>query len=222
MLVFIFSGELEVHSKNCKKTIRKGEYIFLKKDKNLTLKRKSCNGESFQSVFMGFTRSFLCDFYCRMNKNSIPCKAGKFKKSIIELPRKAYIESIYISLYPYLKCDVRPIRQIMEIKLKEAVFGLLLTDDRFYCFLFDSDIQHVCIKQSICSSGYSFHVPKKSSIQTNVLIQRRWIVGKELETTYIKIKEGGKTTDVYMEISYKDVLHFRKSCDNQCIFPLLN
>jgi len=220
VLIFIFSGELIVNCGKRKVTVGKGEYIFLKKNINLMLTRKSCKGESFHSVFMGFSRSFLSEFYRNMDKKNIPGKAAKFKKCIIELPKKPHIESLYISLLPYLKWNVKPIWQIMEIKLMEAVFGLLITDKKFYSCLFDL---HSIKKQNIYNfTVYSFPPFYKKFMQTTQLISRQWIITKETETTYIKMQQEGEATDIYMEISYKDIVHFRKDCKNPYRFSPLN
>ena len=151
-LAFIFSGELTVCNAGREVTVRKGEYIFLCKDTNTILTRKAYGGEPFRSVFMGFSRSFLYKFYCQMDKNIIPAKTRDFHKSIIELPKKPYIESIYVSLLPYLTWNVKPIRPIMKLKLVEAVLALLLTDERFYTCLFDFHLPSM--PQKINQSGY--------------------------------------------------------------------
>lgn len=58
-LVFVISGELTVHCECGTTTVEKGEYIFLRKDTNTILERKSSGNEPFRSVFMGLNYSFL-------------------------------------------------------------------------------------------------------------------------------------------------------------------
>ncbi len=192
VLVFVFSGELEISCGSLKKTVRKGECIFLRKDVSTMLVRKLSENEPFGSIFMGFSHNFLCKFHHRMNKKNIPPKTGKFRKNIIELPHNPYMESIYISLMPYYQMNKQPLQQVMELKMMEAVFGLLLTDERFYSCLF----------------GFLKH--SKPGYPCQESFAGQYIVSQKLETAYISRQQENNMKEIYIEVGYRNVARFIK------------
>lgn len=220
VLIFVFSGELAVCCDNHKTTIRKGEYVFLRKNINTVLSRKACNGETFKSVFMGFNPTFLREFYQNMNKKELAGEREYFTTGFLKLPRNPYLESMYISLLPYLDLNVQPMQQFVEIKMIEAVFSLLLTDKRFNSCLFDFPdristkiilneyMQHLYVKYFSGFSDYFFSESCNSSLKISPV---KWTISKELETSYIKIKQPDNAINIYMEVDYKNVIRISKT-----------
>ena len=206
-LIFVFSGELVVCNGNCEKTISKRGYIFLRKDKDTILNIKSFENEPFSSICMGFSHNFLYKFYQSIKKKEGVKFTENFPLKVIELPRTPYLESMYVSLLPYLSRNVKPMEQIVEIKLMEAVFSLLLTDERFYPYLFDfsehSQEENIAVFddsviQDLCAfSGQLQHL--------------QCLLFKKLETAYVRMQHESKATNIYMEVGYKNVTHLIKS-----------
>ncbi|MCC8146340.1 MAG: hypothetical protein LIO93_07895, partial [Bacteroidales bacterium] len=219
VLIFVFSGELTVYYHDLTVTVGKGEYIFLRKDVNTLLVRKSLKNEPFRSVFMGLSISFLREFYRNMNKNKMPETNEKFQKNVIELTKNPYLDSIYISMLPYLKDNLKPMQPILEIKMMEAVLGLLLLDERFYPCLFD------CCKlwkddiMKFLNQNYTSMVRLGENEGASHSL---WIISKKLETAYTKMQQGEKVADIYIEVSYKDVVRFIKAFERQYGFSPLN
>lgn len=219
VLIFVFSGELTVQYPGRTVTVGKGEYIFLRKDSNTLLARKSLEDNPFRSVFMGLSISFLREFYRKINKNKIPESSENFPKSVIELRKNPYLDSIYISMLPYLKENLSPMQPILEIKMMEAVLGLILLDERFYPCLFDcckpwkDDIMGF-LNQN-CTSNVIVE-------QTSRTPQTLWIISKKLETAYMKMQQEGNVADIYIEVGYKDVARFIKAFEEQYGFPPIN
>lgn len=192
-LVFVFSGELMIINKNAETTICKGEYVFLRKDIDTLLIRKTHNGEPFSSVFMGFSYNFLHEFYHNMKKKDLCENTDFFSANIIKLPCNPYLESIYISLLPFLHWSIRPIQQIVEIKLMEAIFGLLLSDEKFYTCLFKfPDTSYIRNKQNNNTSCLQF------------------TISKQLEANYIRLYHENTAANIYMEAGYKNVARFTR------------
>ena len=195
VLIFVFSGKLIVSNENRNITVQEGEYIFLRKDIETILIRESFNDGSFKSIFMGFNHSFLREFYRNMDKENIPHNIRNFRKNIIKLPPNPYMKSLYISMQPYMQWHAKPIKQILMIRLMEAVFGLLSTNKSFYPCLFDFLTPHKsCDSESTSENSFSNF--------------RRYIIRKEVETTYIEIRQGVEVTDIYMEAGYRDINWF--------------
>lgn len=206
VLVFVISGELIVHCKCGITTVGKGEYIFLRKDSDIKLERKSSVGEPFRSVFMGLNQCFLKKLYPTVAKKKMPTDSGDFADNVITLPKKPCLESLYISLLPYLKWDVSPMKQVLEIKLMEAVYSLILTDERFYSCLFDFNHK----EKDECKVDYaSYDISKAQSCY----------ITQEMDSSYIIMKSRGEVTDVYLDVTYKNVARFLNAFGQGLIFP---
>lgn len=216
-LIFIFSGKLIICSGDYEKIISKGGYIFLSKDENTILIRKSCNGEPFSSVFMGFNYNFLSDFHQNMKKKDIPEKTEHFLGNIIELPCTPQMESMYVSLQPYLQWNIRPVNQIVEIKLIEAILSLLLTSNSFYTCLFEFPasfeagniiINDNCVPDTVCEEFFATPIACAFS--------------KKLETAYIRLQQENNAANIYMEAYYKNIIRIFHSSGRPYNFTTYN
>ena len=197
VLIFVYSGELVVRSREEKVCVHQGGYIFLCRDSNIILEKKSFANELFQSIFMGFSQSFLNEFYRNLNKKIIQKNRDRFNKNIIEISKNPYIESLYISMNTYFKWGTTPVKEVLEIKLTEAVYCLLSIDKRFFSCLFTP-------------------IKKKKDI----LYLQDCTITKCLQTAYLKIQNGDKTTNIYMEVAYSNVRSIIRIYDNSYRFSL--
>jgi len=209
VLVFVISGELTVHCKCNKTTLNKGEYIFLREDTDTLLERKASGDEPFRSVFMGLNQCFLKKLYQVIDKKKILPGTEDFADNIITLPKKPYLESLYISLLPYMQWDVCPMKQVLEIKLREAVYSLILTDKRFYSCLFDFNK----LEKDGCEIEYTSCDQFKLS--ACYMIQK-------MESSYIMKQNRGEVTDVYLDVTYKNAARFLNAFGQGLIFPSTN
>lgn len=209
VLILVYSGELLVRTNQQAGSVRVGQggYIFLCRDENIILEKKSFDGQPFRSTFIGFSWSFLGEFYLNLNKKKIPENKERFKKSMIEITRNPYMESLYISLQTYFQWDIEPIKNVLEIKLTEAVYCLLRTDKRFFSCLFDTVQKNN--KNIRCTPSSSLHPRCTTTI-------------KCLETAYLKLQDGENTTGIYMEVGYKNIRNIMQIYDNRYGLSLLN
>lgn len=236
-LIFVFSGELTISRQKIQTTLRKGQYIFLRKDNQTHLTRKISGREPLSSVFMGFTHNFLNEFHRNMKKKAIGKNTGSFPANIIQIPCNPYLESMYVSLLPYLHHNIQPIRQIVEIKLMEAIFSLLLTDEKFYTCLFDfpeaeetHNIQHTTdrylpnhtecnLSEFSCSDLSTSYFRNKITNQATCLQCK---MTKELEAEYIRLHHQNTAVNIYMEAGYKNVARFTRIFDTPYGFTTPN
>lgn len=193
-LVFVISGELVVTCSCGTTNISEGGYLFLRRDPDTLLARKASDGKAFRSVFMGFNPCFLKRMHPAVRREKPAPDGGDFADNVIELLRKPSLESLYISLLPYLRCDTEPNARLLEIKLTEAVYSLIQADERFYGCLFDFD-----------ANPDGEHEP-----------------GQTLKSSYITLRNGGEVTDVYMDVTYRNVARFFNTFGQGLIFPRIN
>lgn len=193
-LVFVISGELVVTCLCGSTTVSEGGYIFLRRDPDTLLERKALNGKPFRSVFMGFNRCFLRKMQPAIRRKKFTSDGGDFADNVIELPRKPSLESLHISLLPYLQCTEGPAAKLLEIKLMEAVYSLIQADERFYGCLFD-----------FIANPDGEHQPEQT-----------------LESSYVTLQNGGEVTDLYMDVTYRNVARFFNTFGQGLIFARMN
>lgn len=195
-LIFVFSGELTVNNGDSKTNLRKGEYIFLRRDSRTILVRSSYNEETFSGAFLGFHRSFLCEFYRLFNEPDTQPDENQSGSSVIKITRNPYMDSMYLSLLPYLDWKSQPSNAVLEIKLAEAVFGLLQTNRNFYNYLFG------LLTQQGDNEQLKLYTIGKEEIGLCLFGLPRSVISGGMEASYIRMKKAGKTSDIYFEVSY--------------------
>lgn len=207
VLILVYSGELIIRIGEQEIKIKSGDSIFLCWDNKIIFEKKASGGQPFRSVNMGFNQSFLYEFYQNLNKKKIPKRTRCFNnQKIIEISKNTYIESLYISMKHYFNWGEDPIKEVLEIKLTEAVYCLLATDKKFYSYLFDA------VQSTKKTIQYTSKYPLYPHCITN----------KCMETAYLKLQEDDKITSIYMEVSYKNVRSIIQTYDNRYGLSLLN
>ena len=86
VLVYMYSGELEINEREKITRLHKGDCAFIRKDFGVQLTKQAYKGEQFKAIFLMFTTKFLRDFYSKMDKNTIPEKAKRSNVSLCILP----------------------------------------------------------------------------------------------------------------------------------------
>ena len=137
VIFFVFSGELNIRSMQEDISVRKGQYAFVKHDVLATIYKNNCGADKFCCAFLGFSKRYLLDLYLAMGENTLTFPEKRFEQELIKIPYTPYMQSLYISLIPYLKYGVSPTKTVLELKRQEGIYSLVLTDERFYPCLFD-------------------------------------------------------------------------------------
>lgn len=65
VLVYMYSGQLEINEGGTITRLHKGDCAFIRKDFSVQLTKQAHNGEQFKAIFLMFTTKFLRDFYCK-------------------------------------------------------------------------------------------------------------------------------------------------------------
>lgn len=208
-LVFVISGELTVRCSCGSTTLSEGGYIFLRKDENTILERRSSGEKPFRSVFMGFNRCFLQQMRPMLDNREMSQCSSDFENNVIALPKKPSLESLYISLLPYLEWKSCPEKQLLEIKLMEAVYSLIQMDERFYSCLFDFD-----------EPTEENHKTEEQSY--NKLLMDSYYVDRQMNSSYITLTTDGQVTDVYLDVTYQNVARFFNAFGQGLVFDTIN
>ena len=139
MLVYICSGELELISPEKRYHLKKGDAFFLKRNHMLRkIKKPSRNGEPFKGLFLQLKTPFLKTF---LNESQITVPLvnnSHLAKSVyVLLEKHPFLKGLFMSLEQYFDARQYPSKELMEAKLKEAVFVLLQLKPELGSVLFD-------------------------------------------------------------------------------------
>ena len=137
VLFFVYSGQLDIYCSQEMISLTKGQYAFIKHDVITTINKNDCGNDKFCCAYMGFSKKYLFQLYQAMDGNYSSFSKNRFTHVLIKLPYTPCLQSLYISLIPYLEYGVRPSINILELKRQEGIYSLILTDERFYSCLFD-------------------------------------------------------------------------------------
>jgi len=137
VIFFVYSGRLDICCSQEKISLTKGQYAFIKHDVITTINKYDCGNDKFCCAYMGFSKKYLFQLYQAMDGEYSWFSENGFPHALIKLPYTPCLQSLYISLIPYLEYGVRPSVNILELKRQEGIYSLILTDERFYPCLFD-------------------------------------------------------------------------------------
>lgn len=234
-LVYVYSGELLLQEGKTEVCVRKGECVFLRKDNRVCLTKQPKGKEQFCGISMIFSRSFLRDFYQRMDKKLLPVRVQKWDSSVIRLPGMPAITSLFQSMLPYFDTSVKPTDRLVDLKLQEGVYALLDIDRHFYPSLFDFtepwkiDIMDfmednyaydLTMEDVAHYTGRSLATFKRDFKKLSALSPQKWLMKKRLDIARDKLlHENKKVSDVYLEVGFKNISHFSSAYKKQFGYP---
>lgn len=226
MLVYICSGELTLISKEKRYYLKKGDAFFLNRNHMLRkIKQPSSRGEPFKGLFLQLRMPFLKTMLAGNNITvplvTIPAVS---KAHYILLEKHPFLSGLFTSLEQYFGAQQYPSRDLMEVKLKEAVFALLQLKPELGTVLFDfaepwkidlaDFINHnykcdMSIEEFAHYTGRSLSTFKKDFYTIFQITPGRWLIKRRLEEAKALMdKEGRKPADIYLEVGFKNLSHF--------------
>lgn len=143
----------------------------------------------------------------------------------VMLDKHPFLNGLFSSLEGYFDVQQYPSKELMETKLKEAVFTLLQVKPDLGVTLFDfaepwkMDLQAFMEHNFRCDmsvedfahyTGRSLSSFKKDFAKAfGGITPSRWIVKRRLEEAKKMMEElGRKATEVYLEVGFKSLSHF--------------
>lgn len=227
VLVYMYSGELEINEQEKITRLHKGDCAFIRKDFGVQLTKKSYKEEQFKAIFLMFTTKFLRDFYSRLDKNKLPEEARRSKVSLCKLPsNRPDIVSLFESMTPYFDSDIQPTEDLLNLKMTEGVYVLLNTNKSLYASLFDfadpwkidileflekNYMNDLTMEEIANYTGRSLATFKRDFRKISDLSPQKWIIRRRLEAAHALILSGKrKVTEICFDVGFKNLSHFSK------------
>lgn len=230
-LVYVYSGEYVLEEGKKKTVVRPGECVFLRRDNRVEMTKQPKDGEPFMGIFICYKRDFLRGVLQKFEKRALPVEAEKHKPSVIKLPETPDIKGLFLSITPYFDSLIKPLDDIMCLKMMEGVHALLRIDERFYATLFDftepwkidipdfmneNYMYDLSIAEIASFTGRSISTFKRDFKKISDLSPEKWIIQKRLREAKEMLQDQGKSvTDVFMEVGFKNFSHFSTAFKKQ-------
>lgn len=235
VLLYLYSGEQVIQDRNKTIIIKAGECAFIKRDHRLMMYKNSKGEELYKGISLTFKRNVLRDFYSNINKARIPGNINIPGKNVFKIAPRPDITSLFLSLTPYFDENIKPVEEVVQLKLQEGIYALLNYSDIFYPILFDftnpwkidildfldeNYMDDLTIEQIASFTGRSLATFKRDFKKISNLTPQKWLINKRLEIAYIKLKEEKKKIqEVYMEVGFKNPSHFSTAFKKQYGIP---
>jgi AraC-like DNA-binding protein len=215
------SGTLTITDGNKVYTLREGDFRLMRRNQLIKFMKQPPPNGDFKSVSVFLDQETLRNFSIEYGYQPAGHYTGP---SVIELRSHPLYQSYMQSLEPYDRLTDPANKDLLALKLKEAVLILLQTEPGIKEILFDFSEPGKIDLEAFMNNNYHFNVELKRfaylSGRSLATFKRdfekifhsspsRWLQQRRLQEAYYRIKEkGAAPSDVYLEIGFEDLSHF--------------
>ena len=236
-LLYIRSGRAEVVFEGRRTPLAAGDCVFLRKDYRVVVEAWAPEGDGvpFQSVALFFCRKFLLDYFRELPRKALPADARPVAGAVLKIPAGPELESLFLSLTPYLdSADTLPQETAWE-KRREGLRCVLAADPDFYASLFDFkqpwkiDLppfmeEHYLFDLSVPElarySGRSLSAFKRDFKRISPLTPEKWVLQRRLQDAHRLLAAGGcRVTEAMTEAGFKDPASFCRAYKREYGYP---
>ena len=225
-LIYVYSGEIQLTDNGKELRVRAGEYVFLKRDNRVRIHKHTHGSEPYKAISIRFDRKFLREYFRTVKRTRLPQNVKRFKEAVIKLEHSPYIDSLFVSLFPFTDRGIKPSDEFVKMKINEALSYILDADERFYPTLFDFNnpwkmdilefmeqnyLQDMSLEEFALYTGRSLASFKRDFAEISQLTPQKWLIERRLEKAHELIKEGKSVTDAYIESGFKNRSHFSRA-----------
>lgn len=221
VLLLQLSGEMTFETSSDRITARPGEIYLVRKHQFVKTTKTPKNNEYYKAVLFILKEDILGQYALEKHLETPEKYHGK---SNILLPENAYLKGFFNSLIPYTLNPKHINHPLSELKVKEAIELLLLTEPALKNFLFDFSEPHKIDLEKFMETNFKFNVPienfakltgrslagfKRDFQKTFDMPPRQWLQHKRLSEAHYQIeKNNKKPSSIYLEVGFESLSHF--------------
>lgn len=218
---YTLSGSSDNYVGNKNYVFKEGDYRFFRKNQLTKYTKHPPAGGMYKAVTIYLDRETLQSMSEEHDLHMI--KPYKGEGAFLLQPNVLF-EKYIDSLAPYLDVNNEVNKRLATLKVKEAVMILLETNPWLKDILFDFSEPGKIDLEAYMNAHYKFNVDmsrfayltgrslatfKRDFEKIFNTSPNRWLQQKRLNDAYYLIKEKGwKSSDVYLEVGFKDLSHF--------------
>lgn len=220
-LSYQISGSLTFNDGSKEYASSNGSFRFLRRNQLMKFIKQPPENGDYQSVSIYFGQQTLKDYSLEYG---IVGKHTPDNIQILNL-KKSKLLSVYIeSLLTYQETCGFESQELMNLKLKEAITLILITNPELKNILFDFTDPHKIDLEAFMNKNYHFNVKLERFAyltgRSLATFKRdfehifnsspgRWLQQKRLDQAYYLITRKGKTaSDIYLGLGFEDLSHF--------------
>jgi AraC-like DNA-binding protein len=218
---YLISGKMEVYIGGKTYYFKEGDFRFFKKNQLSKFIKIPPPGGEFKSISITIDQHTLQSISTENNLYSTKPYTGE---AALLLKTTPLLKNFADSLAPYLNGTSDINKTITKLKVREAAMILLETTPTLKDALFDFSEPGKIDLEAYMNEHYKFTVGinrfayltgrslagfKRDFEKIFHTSPNRWLQQKRLHDAYYLIKEKGwKSSDVYLEVGFKDLSHF--------------
>lgn len=223
-LFHLISGEMDVQTPEGVVRLKKGDTCFLRRNHRVDKEKRPAGGEAFNGIFLHLNVEFLKQIKDE-SRIAVPSETGRrtARKNVFMLPRHPFMEGFFHSLVSYFSADQYPSKELLNSKLREAVFVLLQLSPNLIPVLFDFAAPYkidlhdfmeenfrsnLTVEQFAHFAGRSLTSFKHDFNDIFHLTPQRWLSRRRLQEARRLMEEGAKANDIYLKVGFKNLSHF--------------
>ena len=234
-LFHLISGEMDVQTPEGVVRLKKGDTCFLRRNHRVDKEKRPAGGEAFNGIFLHLNVEFLKQLKDE-SRIAVPSETGRrtARKNVFMLPRHPFMEGFFHSLVSYFSADQYPSKELLNSKLREAVFVLLQLSPNLIPVLFDFAAPYkidlhdfmeenfrsnLTVEQFAHFAGRSLTSFKHDFNDIFHLTPQRWLSRRRLQEARRLMKEGAKANDIYLKVGFKNLSHFSSAFKKEYGIP---
>ena len=224
-LVLVCEGEIDITDGARNLTVKRGEYVFLKRDCQIRIHKHSSGDTPYSAMSIRFKRPALRNYFRQLSPDNLPSDVACLKSAAVKIEPNLYIDSLFASLRPFLTNNVEPSQEFLDMKFSEALGCVLKIDPAFYPTLFDFNeawkidlmefmenhfTEDMSIEDFATYTGRSLATFKRDFARLSPLTPQKWLIERRLEKAAELLSKGTSVTDTYIQVGFRNRSHFTK------------
>jgi AraC-like DNA-binding protein len=221
VLSYIIAGTSEIALGNKSYTYKDGDFRFFRKNQLSRYTKYPPPGGEYKSISVTLDQDTLRQISEEQDLHMTQPFTGE---GTVLLKPNNLLRNYIDSLTPYLDNTGNLNKALTNLKVKEAIMILLQTNPELKNVLFDFSPPGKIDLEAYMTEHYKFNVDlnhfayltgrslatfKRDFEKIFNTSPNRWLQQKRLNDAYYLIKEKGwKSSDVYLEVGFKDFSHF--------------
>lgn len=218
---YTMSGSSSMYLGGKNYLFEEGDFRFLRRNQLTRYTKFPPAGGEYRSISIAMDQDTLRSISEEHDLHMTKVYKGE---SVLLVKPNALFKNYINSLTPYLNGTVDISKALTSLKVKEAIMILLETNPALKDILFDFSEPGKIDLEAYMNANYKFNVDlnrfayltgrslasfKRDFEKIFNSSPNRWLQQKRLNDAYYLIKEKGlKSSDVYLEVGFKDFSHF--------------
>ncbi|MGN6637907.1 MAG: helix-turn-helix domain-containing protein [Mucilaginibacter sp.] len=215
------SGTMIMNDGQRKYIFSPGDFRMGRRNHLIKFNKLPPEGGEFKSFSVRFDQEFLRNFSIEAGYQS---EKHQNSNAVLELKPDLLFKHYFLSLEPYKDLNEARDKNLIDLKLREAVMLLLKVEPQLKDILFDFSEPGKIDLEAFMNKNFHFNVGldrfayltgrslatfKRDFEKIFQLTPSRWLQQRRLQEAHYLIKEKGRSaSDIYLDLGFEDLSHF--------------